>query len=311
MGARRRRAHPRDRKGETGDVIGTILTIQVIVCLILVLVFLLYKKADGTGYEGFKSEYKELVTDQSRNGEVFEMFGQAADGVTGAFESLERFLGQLLAGFFGEGTQNQPDAIIADEPPDAQSQADDAAGAYDYLGKDGVYFTGSRKGGMGGWYPVRVSDEMAALPAPTGSTLAPVVLGGYMKPPVTGLITSPFGYRYHPITEATDFHTGMDIAADEGRAILAALPGEVVEVGESQIYGKYIILQHATNLKTFYGHCSEIIAREGMAVRQGERIAKVGNTGMTTGPHLHFSIIVEEQFADPYWLLQDNIELLE
>ena len=92
---------------------------------------------------------------------------------------------------------------------------------------------------------------------------------------------------------------------------MAALPGEVVEVGYSSVYGNYIVLQHATNLKTFYAHCSQIIAKEGMAVRQGERIALVGKTGLATGPHLHFSVIVEEQFADPYWILSDYLELVE
>jgi murein DD-endopeptidase MepM/ murein hydrolase activator NlpD len=134
---------------------------------------------------------------------------------------------------------------------------------------------------------------------------------GAVKPPVTGLITSPFGYRDHPVTEEEDFHTGMDIAAVEGRAILCALPGTVTEVGQSPIYGNFITVRHSENLETFYAHCSEIIATAGTKVRQGERIAKVGQTGVATGSHLHFSVLVAGQYCNPYWLLKDDVKLLD
>jgi murein DD-endopeptidase MepM/ murein hydrolase activator NlpD len=112
------------------------------------------------------------------------------------------------------------------------------------------------------------------------------------------------------VSEEEDVHTGMDIAAVAGRAILCALPGTVTEVGQSPTYGKTITVRHSENLETFYAHCSEIVAKVGMVVRQGERIAKVGQTGVTTGPHLHFSVLVAGQYCDPYWLLKDDVKLL-
>jgi len=144
-------------------------------------------------------------------------------------------------------------------------------------------------------------------PPPGGSWLSPVFFSARMRPPVTGPVTSAFGWRVHPITEAADFHRGIDIAAPEGRAILAALPGEVIEVGYSRIYGNFIMLAHSANLRTSYSHCSEIIAREGMMIRQGERIAKVGSTGVATGPHLHFAVIAHDRYVNPYWALSDFV----
>ena len=162
--------------------------------------------------------------------------------------------------------------------------------------------------GQGGWFPVDVSPEgdltkLDALAPPQGSTLAPVITTAKPTAPVTGPITSDFGYRYHPITFEPDFHTGLDIAAAEGTAIHVALPGVVAETGESPSYGNYIIVEHSPNFCTTYNHCKEIIAREGTVLRKGDRIATVGSTGISTGPHVHFEVIVNGLKANPLWIL--------
>ena len=105
-----------------------------------------------------------------------------------------------------------------------------------------------------------------------------------------GRFTSYFGYRDNPITGEFSFHTGLDIAAPHGTKIRAAYPGTVSAVGEDDRSGKYIFLTHEDGFVTFYCHCSEIVACEGAVIRQGETIAKVGSTGWSTGPHLHFEI---------------------
>lgn len=123
--------------------------------------------------------------------------------------------------------------------------------------------------------------------------------------PVRGRITSKFGYRIHPITGAFGTHNGTDIAADEGTPIYAAFNGKVEEVGYTSARGNYIILAHGGDTKTVYMHCSETVAPEGANIRSGEIIAKVGSTGRSTGPHLHFSIIVNGKYCNPEWLLND------
>lgn len=120
-----------------------------------------------------------------------------------------------------------------------------------------------------------------------------------LSPPTSGKITSGFGYRLHPVTGERDFHTGIDIAAAEGTPVVAALPGTVTEVGYDGIYGNYVRMSHGTNIETRYCHCSEILVEEGSQLREGERIALSGSTGMTTGAHLHFEVLADGLLADP------------
>lgn len=138
---------------------------------------------------------------------------------------------------------------------------------------------------------------------PKSCTAAPILLTAQPAMPVQGTITSSFGFREHPITGEADFHNGVDIAAPAGTAIHAALPGVVEETGESEIYGLYLRIRHSDNLVTTYNHCSRLIARQGMVVRQGERVALVGSTGMATGPHVHFEIRVGGRCANPSWVM--------
>ncbi len=123
--------------------------------------------------------------------------------------------------------------------------------------------------------------------------------------PTEGEITSRFGYRYHPITGKFGIHNGTDIAAPEGAPIYAAFNGRVEEIGYNSVRGNYILLSHGGDTQTLYLHCSEIVAPEGAVVRQGEIIAKVGNTGYSTGPHLHFSILIGGKYCNPEWLIND------
>lgn len=309
---RDRRARPRDgRTVDTGDAIVSAITIQVVICVMLILVFVVYKKVQEESYHKIKVEYTDMTTNPEGSQELVTLLSGATQGISDAWKGLEAMVAELLSGLFGGDTTLQEPVQEAEAEPQGENVAapELPAGSviprYDYLNPPGN--EEMDLSGAGGWFPVKKKSEEA----PSGSTFSPVIVGGYVQPPVTGRITSGFGYRDHPVTETEDFHNGMDIAALEGHPILAALPGTVLEVGESQIYGNYIVLEHAYNLKTSYAHCSEIIAGEGTVVRQGERIAKVGETGITTGPHLHFSLIIEDQYADPYWVLKNDIRVLE
>ena len=139
-------------------------------------------------------------------------------------------------------------------------------------------------------------DGGAGCFAPITSTVA-------MVTPVQGRITSPFGYRIHPITKKYGFHNGVDLAAAEGTPIAAAFNGTVSEIGSNSVRGSYIVLSHGANTETYYLHCSEILAEEGAVIRAGEIIAKVGRTGWATGPHLHFSVAINGVYYNPVWLM--------
>jgi len=106
--------------------------------------------------------------------------------------------------------------------------------------------------------------------------------------PVQGHITSGFGYRTHPIYHVRKLHTGIDIGASYGAPIHAAAGGVVVFAGRWGGYGNCVIIDHGGGLSTLYGHCSSLSVSEGQEVKQGQKIAAVGATGLATGPHLHF-----------------------
>lgn len=127
--------------------------------------------------------------------------------------------------------------------------------------------------------------------APTNMSFAPYTITAKISNPLPGgKISSPFGFRKDPISDRYGFHGGLDIAAPEGSRIAAAYNGTVKKTGEDDKAGKYILLEHSDGLTTFYCHCSELLVEAGENIRAGETIAKVGSTGYSTGPHLHFEI---------------------
>lgn len=118
------------------------------------------------------------------------------------------------------------------------------------------------------------------------------------KIPLNGTITSAFGVRDSDNPIVSSYHTGTDIAANEGTAIIAALSGEVIKATTDVAYGKHIIIQ-TDNVKTLYAHCSKLNVKVGQKINQGEIIGYVGSTGFATGPHLHFEIIYNDRFVNP------------
>jgi murein DD-endopeptidase MepM/ murein hydrolase activator NlpD len=145
-------------------------------------------------------------------------------------------------------------------------------------------------------------------PQPSGPSSLPVSLSW---PSYSYNVTSPFGYRYHPITGEWKGHTGIDIGADFGDSIMAAASGTVSFVNcpcpgsnytDSSVgggYGNYLMIDHGNGVVTLYGHCRDIYVSSGEYVSQGQVIAEVGSTGGSTGPHLHFEVRYNGQRVDP------------
>jgi murein DD-endopeptidase MepM/ murein hydrolase activator NlpD len=114
------------------------------------------------------------------------------------------------------------------------------------------------------------------------------------RPPVQGrmpTISSGFGVRHDPFTGRLARHMGLDIPAAHGTAILASGGGRVLSAGFRGPYGKAIVIDHGHGLQTLYGHCSKLYVRAGELVMPQQKIAAVGSTGRSTGPHLHFEVI--------------------
>ena len=116
--------------------------------------------------------------------------------------------------------------------------------------------------------------------------------------PVAGVTSSGFGYRMHPIKNEVKYHYGTDLAADTGTPITAFADGMIVAQGDSDSFGKYVMIDHPDGYRTLYAHCSAICMNCG-EVKKGDVIALVGSTGAATGPHLHFELEKDDVYLNP------------
>ncbi|MGQ9654707.1 MAG: peptidoglycan DD-metalloendopeptidase family protein [Thermodesulfobacteriota bacterium] len=117
--------------------------------------------------------------------------------------------------------------------------------------------------------------------------------------PTQGWLTCGFGYRQSPFTGLREFHRGVDVSAKPGTPVIAPADGLVVETGNDPDYGNIIRLDHGLGYKTFYAHLSETVVKKGQRVHRGQMIGNVGNTGRSTGPHLHYEVHLNGTAMNP------------
>ena len=137
-----------------------------------------------------------------------------------------------------------------------------------------------------------------------GQSTSKVVVSstGFIRP-ISGPITSPFGYRVHPIFKSRIFHSGIDIGGPNGGAIKASNDGKVIYSGWYGGYGKVVILDHGVvngqPITTLYAHMSSINVSNGQMVKKGQAVGREGSTGYSTGPHCHFEVRVNGKPVNP------------
>jgi len=130
------------------------------------------------------------------------------------------------------------------------------------------------------------------------------ISGDLFSWPVRSYITSWYGWRDDPFTGARKFHNGLDIGAPMGTSVKAAMDGTVATTGYSAGLGNYVIIRHHAGWQSLYGHLKSVAVKQGQRVAVGERIAYSGNTGYSTGPHLHFSVLKNGRTVNPYNVLR-------
>lgn len=129
--------------------------------------------------------------------------------------------------------------------------------------------------------------------------------------PINGTITSPFGARTSPTPGATSNHEGIDIAAKVGTPVLAALSGVISKTGYSSSQGNYVVVEHSGGLSSVYKHLSQGTLSAGATVKEGQVIAKSGNTGISTGPHLEFQLLKNGVAINPLSYTKDAAAYLD
>ncbi|MGW0661739.1 peptidoglycan DD-metalloendopeptidase family protein [Streptodolium elevatio] len=160
----------------------------------------------------------------------------------------------------------------------------------------------------------RLTELVNRFNAPSPSRAATGGVGGLgrgqsgaLSYPVDADVTSGFGMRFHPILEYVKLHSGTDFGAAEGTPVRAAREGTVIAAGYNPAYGYRVVVSHGrvggVALTTTYNHLSRVDVAEGERLRRGGTVGLVGNTGYSTGAHLHFEVLVDGEFADPLtWL---------
>ena len=121
--------------------------------------------------------------------------------------------------------------------------------------------------------------------------------------PVTGVVTSTFGWRKSPFEDGKELHAGIDIAVHLGAPVVATADGKVVQSGPAGGYGNLVQLDHGNGIATLYGHNSQLAVQVGQIVKKGQVISYAGSTGKSTGPHVHYEIRKNDTAIDPWTYL--------
>lgn len=135
-----------------------------------------------------------------------------------------------------------------------------------------------------------------------GTTYTPVVhsASGMIWPvPSCRTVTSEYKMRLHPVTGQYKLHTGMDIGCGSGSAVIAAQAGTVIKASYNVAYGNHVVISHGNGVSTLYAHNSSLLVSVGQTVKQGQTIARSGNTGYSTGPHMHFEVLINGSPVNP------------
>lgn len=269
--ARRRAKTPRAYRQESQTESINIGLLRIVTCGVIFVVLVMLKLLIPGSLSSVRGTLGSWLVRDADFVEAFSAIGHAVSGENGVLDSLESAYVAVFAP--AEATEVSAPAELKDDT--------------------GAVIDGG--------------TEKDALPEadryPEYAVREQRVLGFDYTAPLSGEITSGFGWREHPVNGRETFHYGVDLAAAEGTDILCFADGTVGIVAESVELGKYLTVHHENGIITLYGHCSRIVALPGETVRRGAKIAESGSTGNATGPHLHFELQDGEEHLNPIYYL--------
>jgi murein DD-endopeptidase MepM/ murein hydrolase activator NlpD len=252
------------------------------------------------------SDFQDLITRTDLVSRIFEADRGVADELAGTRDSLQKTTDELnrsLDEVSANRAQAQAEEAKLEQLRSAQGSklsAQEAAKAQ----KSALLAETKQNVAQLTAIAKAEDDESARIAAQLkggGSSKGAGRYPGSMAWPTPGYtrITSPFGWRMHPILHVNKFHSGVDIGAPSGATIVAAGDGTVISAAYNSGYGNMTMIDHGNGLVSVYGHQSRMLVSKGQHVTKGQKIGLVGSTGMATGPHLHFEIRVNGEPRDP------------
>lgn len=239
------------------------LYVQLIICTVIILAALIFRFADTVSFEYMREQYTDAMSQQI---DLFE------------FDAIETF--------FSTNDNDSDDAIAVNALETVNA-------------KNGVKAVRPGNENLDLTIPGQSSLQISSNVSSNSSsnTLSQGNKIVFQPPVEDAVITSSYGLR--ELDGKSDFHKGMDFAVPFGTPITAVLPGKVIETGESDSYGNYIVVQHDNGIKTRYAHCSSIQASENDEVTDQDVIAFAGSSGDSTGPHVHLEVEIDGATVDP------------
>lgn len=255
------------------DYLIRLIILQAVLCFAVVGGVLIVSKVSPSAGTRMKSDYERIMSDDMSISQIFGSLKNTAKEV-------------FLPVSFPETEVTAK--IVLDSKEPALTAADETVAVGEIVASGG--------------------GDIASESGVKGVSFAEYTVSAPATLPLDNLrLTSPFGYRTNPVSGEYGFHTGIDLAAPEGTPVAAAYAGRVTESGESDVWGKYVLVEHSDGFETYYCHLNDIYAPEGTIVRNGETLGVVGSTGWSTGPHLHFEVRIDGVRVDPAALiLQDE-----
>ena len=246
-----------------------LIFVQMLLCITVLVTVMLLKITGGNAYQSIREWY----------------LSHAGDSII-AQESFNEFTRTWVQFFSASPAEQGKQASSVPESSEPESSAP-ASSAPSSAPSSSLPDISSAVSGVA--YTTSVSSK------------TPVFVSVFLDTPVkNGVITSGFGPRDGGI------HLGIDIAADADSRIVPAMPGKVVFSGENSSYGKYLLIDHGSNIETRYAHCEKLLVQKGDTVTYSQPIALVGSTGDSTGPHVHFELILSGICYDPQPLLKNR-----
>lgn len=280
---------------------------QTVICIVCLITAFILKTYGGQYYQSARAFAKDAYNNSIKKEDITE----ALKSISGDFPSAEEVFKNQASSSVNSSKANSSNSTSSSGANSSSSAAasstadnDNPADAASAI-KTGVKPRTLSYQGEGD-QPLEITKVLSGSP-PVEKTISTTPYKLSVKPvvPVKGNISSKFGNRINPITNAQSFHTGIDIAAPAGTPIEAAYDGVVEKTGVSDVYGNYVLMDNGGGIETFYGHCGTVNVKSNDQISAGTTIASVGSTGMSTGYHLHFEVRINGVYVDPQYCLSE------